>query len=120
MNVNGHAARTQPSVPPMRTRPNSFCESFMLANAMELTMERVGTYSRQCTSISPKNGQKVFVNARPSIASPPTQWLNARNFSAAKLRSQNWLLKNMPTMAAMGNALRIHDCSAGENPRLGR
>jgi hypothetical protein len=30
------------------------------------------------------------------------------------------LLKNIPTMAAMGKALRIHDCWAGVNPRLGR
>ena len=26
----------------------------------------------------------------------------------------------VPTMAAMGKALRIQDCSAGVNPRLGR
>ena len=45
--VNGHAARIQPMVPPMRTRPNSFCASFKLAKAMEFTMEIVGTYSRQ-------------------------------------------------------------------------
>ena len=83
-------------------------------------MDIVGTNNRQCSSIRPKNGQNVFVNASPSMATPPTQWLNARNFSAAKLRSQNWLLKNMPTTAAMGNAFKIHACSAGEKPRLGR
>jgi len=43
MNVNGHAASTQPKVPPMRTKPNSFCASLMLANATELAMDRVGT-----------------------------------------------------------------------------
>ncbi len=43
MKVNGQAARIQPRVPPMRMRPNSFFGSFMLAKAMELTMDRVGT-----------------------------------------------------------------------------
>ncbi len=43
MNVNGQAARIQPKVPPMRTKPNSFLESFMWAKAIELTIERVGT-----------------------------------------------------------------------------
>ena len=43
MNVNGHAARIQPIVPPMRTMPNSFCASFMLAKAIELVIEIVGT-----------------------------------------------------------------------------
>ena len=46
--------------------------------------------------------------------------LRARNFSAAKLRSQNWLLKNMPMMAATGKALRMQACCNGEKPRLGR
>jgi hypothetical protein len=48
------------------------------------------------------------------------RWLAERNFSAAKLRSANWLLKNMPTMAATGKQLRIHVCSLGLKPRLGR
>src|ERR1041385_1508653 len=90
-------------------------------------------------SISPKNGQKDFTQARDRIARPAMRWLTARNRSAAKFRSANWLLKNMPMMAAMGKALRIRDCSeknramnfgirgartAGgldaEKPRLGR
>ncbi|OQB90102.1 MAG: hypothetical protein BWX84_02099 [Verrucomicrobia bacterium ADurb.Bin118] len=70
--------------------------------------------------MSPKNGQNARVKARPKMANPPTRWLNARNFSAAKLRSANWLLKNMPTMAAMGNAFSTQDCWSGEYPRLGR
>src|ERR1019366_5905195 len=98
----------------------SFLGSFMLAKATELAMESVGTYSRQCTSINPKKGQKDLVNANRRIAVPPTRWLKARNFSAAKWRSAYWLLKNMPTMAAMGKALRIQDCSTGVNLRLGR
>ena len=118
--MNGQVASTHPMVPPIRTKPNSFCESFRCANAIEFTIDIVGTNSRQCTSISPKNGQKVFAKNSPSIATPPIPWLNARNFSAAKLRSQNWLLKNIPTMAAMGKAFKIHACSPGENPRLGR
>jgi len=43
MNVIGHAARIQPIVPPMRTKPNSFCASFMWANAIEFAIEIVGT-----------------------------------------------------------------------------
>ena len=43
MNVNGHAARIQPIVPPMRTMPNSFCASFMFAKAIEFVIEIVGT-----------------------------------------------------------------------------
>jgi hypothetical protein len=43
MNVNGQAARIQPMVPPMRTMPNSFCASFMLAKAIEFAIEIVGT-----------------------------------------------------------------------------
>jgi len=38
----------------------------------------------------------------------------------AKLRSANWLLKNMPTMAATGKALRMQDCCRGVKPRPGR
>ena len=72
MNVNGQAARIQPIVPPIRTIPNSF-ESFILAKAIELVIEMVGTYSRQCTSIRPKNGQNSLVYARPNIARPPTR-----------------------------------------------
>ena len=67
-----------------------------------------------------KNGQNDRVYARYNIATPPMRWLTARNFSAAKLRSANWLLKNMPTMAAIGNAFRIQLCSDGLKPRLGR
>ena len=33
------------------------------------------------------------------------------NRSAAKFRSANWLLKNIPTIAANGNAFKISDCS---------
>src|SRR4051794_36234823 len=73
------------------------------------------------------------------IARPAIRWLKPRNRSAAKFRSANWLLKNIPTIAANGNALRINDCSEknqatlpgrsvsngfggkpAENPRLGR
>src|SRR3954467_14648476 len=73
------------------------------------------------------------------MASPPTRWLKLMNRSAANVRSANWLLKNIPTIAANGNALRISDCSeknqamlsgksvsngfggwVAENPRLGR
>ena len=43
MKVNGHAARIQPIVPPMRTIPNSFSGFFMLANAIEFVIEIVGT-----------------------------------------------------------------------------
>ena len=43
MNVKGHAARIQPTVPPMRTMPNSFSGFFILANAIELVIEIVGT-----------------------------------------------------------------------------
>ena len=43
MKVMGHAASTQPIVPPMRTTPNSFWESFICANAIELVIEIVGT-----------------------------------------------------------------------------
>ncbi len=75
-------------VPPMRTMPKSL-ESLMFANAIEFVIEIVGTYNRQCTNIRPKKGQNVFVKARANIATPPTRWLKARNFSAAKLRSAN-------------------------------
>src|SRR6188768_1815078 len=67
-----------------------------------------------------RKGQNDLVKARLKMATPPTRWLKARNFSAEKFRSANWLLKNIPTMAAMGKAFRIHDCCAGVNPRLGR
>ncbi len=43
MNVIGQAARIHPIVPPMRTMPNSFCASFICANAIELVIEIVGT-----------------------------------------------------------------------------
>ena len=73
--------------------------------AIELAMESVGTYNRQCTYISRQNGQKERVKASMKMATPPTKWLNAMNFSAAKFRSAYWLLKNIPTMAAIGNAV---------------
>ena len=120
MNVNGHAARIQPTVPPMRTMPNSFSGSFMLAKAIEFVIEMVGTYSRQCTSIRVKNGQNSLVNPQPRIASPPIRCEKARNFSGANFRSAHWLLKNMPMIEATGNAFRIIDCWPGEKPRLGR
>ena len=41
----------------------------------------------------------------PRMARPPTRWLKAMNFSAAKLRSANWLLKKIPRMEAIANAL---------------
>ena len=107
-------------VPPIRTNPNSFAGSFMFAKAIELVMEIVGTYNRQCTSISRKKGQKERVKPQPRIASPPIKWLKARNFSAAKLRSANWLLKNIPMMAATGNALRISEVCQGETPMPGK
>jgi hypothetical protein len=43
MKVNGQAARIQPKVPPMRTKPNSFRASFMWVKAIELAIEIVGT-----------------------------------------------------------------------------
>ena len=107
-------------VPPIRTRPNSLVASFMLAKAIELVMEIVGTYSRQWTSMSRKKGQKDRVKPHPRMASPPTRWLKARNFSAAKFRSANWLLKNIPTIAATGKALRISEVCHGVKPIPGR
>ena len=43
INVNGHAARIHPIVPPTRTTPNSFSGFFMLAKAIEFVIEIVGT-----------------------------------------------------------------------------
>ena len=60
-----------------------------------------------------RNVQKSLVMDMPIIVTPPTRWLNARNRSAAKFRSANWLPKNRPMIAATGNAFRIHDCSNG-------
>src|SRR5262245_56803530 len=62
----------------------------------------------------------LVTHASESMAMPPMRWLAARNFSAAKLRSANWLLKNMPIMAARGNVFKIQDCWLGVYPRLGR
>src|SRR3954451_23733717 len=70
--------------------------------------------------MAPKNGQKDRVKASESMARPPMRWLTARKRSAAKFRSADWLLKNIPTIAAIGNAFRTQLCSAGVNPRLGR
>ena len=81
---------------------------------MPLAMEMVGTYTRQCTAMSTSIVVKSVVRASPSIARPPIRWLPAMNFSAAKLRSANWLLKNIPAMAASGNMLRIQLCWDGE------
>src|ERR1043165_9297949 len=47
------------------------------------------------------------------MAMPPTRWLNARNRSAAKLRSANWLLKNSPVIEAMANAFMNQDFCPG-------
>src|SRR5204863_9657893 len=110
--VNGHAARIHPIVPPALTKPNSFFASFILANAIEFVIEIVGTYTRQWTSISRKNGQNgafgfpwpaaspatgagALIKAKPRIAIPPIRWLNAKKRSAEKFRSANWLLKNI-------------------------
>ena len=43
MKVKGHAARIHPRVPPMRTRPNSLSGLRILAKAIELVIEMVGT-----------------------------------------------------------------------------
>jgi len=67
-----------------------------------------------------KNGQNERVNARPRMAPPPTRWLKARKRSAEKARSAKWLLKKIPTTAAIGKVFRIQDCWVGVNPRLGR
>jgi hypothetical protein len=120
MSVNGQAARIHPIVPPMRTMPNSLSGFFMLAKAIELVIEIVGTYRRQWTSISPKNGRKDRVKPHPSIAKPPIRWDAASTRSGDFERSAHWLLKNMPTIEATGNALRMSDCWPGPNPRLGR
>ena len=57
----------------------------------------------------------VCRNASPRIANPPIMWDTARNFSAANLRSANWVLKNRATRAPKLNALNtiefIHDFS---------
>src|SRR6267154_5319320 len=71
-------------------------------------------------SMRMKNGQKPDTNPSPRIARPPIRWLKERNFSAAKFRSANWLLKNNPRTAERLNAPRINHCSQGPNPRLGR
>ena len=55
-----------------------------------------------------KNGQKSFTQNIARIATPPMKWLAAINFSAAKLRSANWLLKNMAVSEAIANALFTH------------
>src|SRR5208282_4951044 len=70
--------------------------------------------------MSRKKGQKDVIWESARIAKPLTRWLKARKRSAAKLRSANWLLKNMPTTAAIGKAFRIHACSQSANPKLGR
>src|SRR5947209_2430376 len=120
MKVNGHAARIHPIVPPTRTKPNSFCASFIFAKAIEFAIEIVGTYTRQWRNISKQNGPNDRVKASPKIAAPPIKWLKDINFSAEKWRSAYWVLKNIPTTAAMGKALRIQDCCPGLNPRLGK
>jgi hypothetical protein len=53
----------------------------------------------------PKNVGKSLAQYMPRIAKPPIKWLAAMNFSAAKVRSANWLEKKMPTIDAMANAL---------------
>src|SRR3954469_11970043 len=54
------------------------------------------------------------------MLAPPIRWLTARKRSAEKLRSANWLLKNMPTNDAIANAFRIQACSQAVKPRPGR
>jgi hypothetical protein len=53
------------------------------------------------------------------MASPPIRWLNARNFSAANLRSANWVLKNSATSAPTLNAPNTSAFCHFSNPRLG-
>src|SRR5436190_10786593 len=98
----------------------------------------------QCTSISPKNSQKLSkpsttrvttsrdepgaiaaslfagTQARARIATPPTAWLKPTNFSAAKLRSANCVLKNIAANDPIANALMIQACCVDEYPKLGR
>ena len=45
------------------------------------------------------------------------RWLKARNFSAAKVRSANWLEKKMPTIEAIAKALPTHACWVVEKLR---
>ena len=45
----------------------------MWAKAIELVIEIVGTYSRQCTSMRRKNHQKLVTHASDRIATPPTR-----------------------------------------------
>ena len=63
--MNGHAAMIHPMLPPIRISPNSFLRSLICAKAIEFEIESVGTYRRQWTIISRKNGQNSFVNANP-------------------------------------------------------
>jgi hypothetical protein len=55
--------------------------------------------------MSPKKTGKLVAQYMARIAMPPTRWLKAMNFSAAKLRSANWEEKKMPTMEAMAKAV---------------
>jgi len=119
MNVIGHAASTHPMVPPIRTIPNSFCASFICANAMEFVIEIVGRRAGNGRASREKRPERPR-HTSEIMAMPPMRWLAARNRSAAKFLSANWLLKNMPTMAAIGKALRIQVCSVALKPRLGR
>src|SRR4051794_24318674 len=54
---------------------------------------------------------------KPRIASPPIKWLAARKRSAEKLRSTNWLAKNIARMAEMGKAKLSKSCCHELNPR---
>src|SRR5262245_42341848 len=60
MKMNGQLAAIQPIVPQTRTKPKSRWASLRFAKAIALVIERVGTKKKQCRSMSPKNGQKVF------------------------------------------------------------
>jgi hypothetical protein len=55
----------------------------------------------------------------PRMAAPPTAWLTPRNFSAANLRSANWVLKSIATSAPMLNAPKISAFCKPVNLRLG-
>ena len=56
-------------------------------------------------SMRPKNTGNDFAQNIPRIARPPMKWLAAMNFSAANVRSANWLEKKMPTIEAIAKAL---------------
>src|SRR5947209_19373876 len=81
---------------------------------------RKGAFGLAWPGSRPATGAGGLMNTNDMIANPPMRWLKERNRWAAKLRSANWLLKKRPTIAAMGNAFRIHACCPVENPSEGR